>query len=466
MRDLFVDIEAEKAVLGAIILDAEQTLGVMAERKVPDDIFYDKKHDIIFRTMLALSHEKKCIDVMTLTDRLKRKNNLDEVGGQIYLSTLIDSIPTTAHFEYYFDTVVEKARLRVLNMCTQIVPQMIQDGHESSEIVAKVITDVVANVNLKQSKSPEVLHKQSLDEFAQSNSGQQAGITSFLEPVNEVIGSYIPGNMYVWAGRPSDGKTSVAFNEVLYNAVGYNIPCAFASMEMSEKLLREMMAGSLADLSIYAMRNGLYSPEQYDRLKQAFELLAKAPIYINDSRMTAEEISSWLTYMVRRHKIKFAAVDYIQLTKQSKWMRSNMSRNEQVAEFSAQIKDVTKRLDLVTLAISQLSRAGNRLRDKTPLPPTLESLRDSGSLEQDADAVLFIYKKPDVPYDEFLSDKDWKMEVDVCKHRLGPIGTKDVVFIRRRQRLESTNDYHKRTLLGLPPAQTESLFGVKKGDKK
>ena len=461
MKDLYADIEAEKATLGAIILDAEQTFGIISDKKINDDIFFEPKHDIIFRTMMALNREQKSIDAITLAERLKSKNHLDRVGGRMYLSELVDSIPTVAHFEFYLDTVVEKARLRALSKCTRIIPEMIKDGCESSEIVAKVITDVVANVDLKQSESPEVLHKQSLEGFQQAKNGHRVGLTSFLEPVNEVIGSYVPGSVYVIAGRPSNGKTCWGYNEVNYNAVGYNIPCAIASMEMKEKLLREMMAGALADVSIYSMMNGKYSNEQYARLKQAFDVIKKAPIYINDSRMTAEELVSWLTYMVRKHKIQLAVIDYIQLTKLSSWMRSNMSRNDQVGEFSAQIKDVTKRLDIVTLAISQISRSGTRLKENTPLPPTLEALRDSGSLEQDADAVMFVYKKPDVPFGEFMSDKDWDMEIDVAKHRIGPTGVKDVIFVRRRQRLESTKDYHEKTKLELAPSITEDLFKIK-----
>jgi len=442
MQDLslYTDIEAERAVLGAILLDAEKALGYMAGKKAPVGMFYDQKHIIIYSTIVAMGRDGRPIDSMTLTRRLEDKKNLEKAGGLQYITDLLSAVPTVFHLEYYLGVVMEKHKLRSLTECVGIVPEMIDKGDESSAIVAKVMSDIMKNVDAGEESSPEMLHAQSIHEYEQANLGHSVGLPSYLEPVNEILSSYVNANMYVVAGRPSNGKSTLIHNEVIHKAVGMNIPCAILSMEMSEKLLREMMAGNIANVSAYAMRNGMYSQDQFEKIKQAFDTLGKAPIFINESRLTIEESMAWLTYIVHKHHIRFAAIDYLQLFRPSHGTR-NSSKNDRVEEWCAQVKDTIKKLNIPLLLVSQLSRAGVRVQDKTPLPPTLEALRDSGSIEQDADAVIFIYKKPDVSFADFISDKDWEMEIEIAKHRIGPIGTKPVIFVRRRQKFMEINDY-------------------------
>ena len=443
MNKQYSDTDAERAVLGAVLLDPTITLHLAKEKRLSPDAFSDQKNAIIFRTMDAMLAGGKAIDAMTVMRRLDDKGNIDKAGGREYITGLLDAIPTVTHAAHYLELIIEKQRLRNLAECVSIIPQMIGEGVPSSEVVSRVTSSIVSNVDLGSTESPEDLHRKSMDEFGGSRSRKRAGFMSFLEPVNEIIGSYIPGNVYVIAGRPSDGKSSWAFQELIQQAVEHNIPCAMASLEMSSKLLREMMAGSLSDVSIYAVRNGTFSQQQLDKLRDSFNLLQAAPIFINDKRMTIDEILAWVSYMVARHGVKLFALDYIQLIRPSSYS-GHKSRNEEVMEWSAAIKDITKRLNLVTLMVSQLSRAGIRLQDKTPPPPTLEALRDSGSIEQDADAVIMLYKKPGLDCSTFFADADWPMEASVEKHRIGPTGVRPYVFVRRRQKIESLLQYQNR----------------------
>jgi replicative DNA helicase len=445
MKDLYFDIEAEKAVLGAILIEPDKVLFLLTEKKFVPEMFYDQKNQVIFRTIMSMRAKLQPIDVLTVQKRLMDKDNVCNAGGLDYLNSLLDSIPTAHHAEHYADAVVEKYRLRSLYLCLAEVPELIKSGISSEEITAKVMSEISSKVSINEGRNPVVLHNLSLEDARKAHDGEEKpGFDSFMLPLNDVFGGYIATNQYLIAGRPSDGKSTWAHNEVVHKAVFNKIPCAFLSLEMSERLLRDMMAGAIADVSVFNFRNGLYYDNQYDRMVKAYDMLANAPLYINDERMSIEQITSWLSFMIPKRGIKFVVLDYIQLIRQSRW-NAHKSRNEQVADWSCQLKEIAKRFKVVNIILSQLSRAGNRTEDVTPAAPTLESLRDSGSLEQDADGVIFVYKKPHIEWVNFFSDNDWDVEVDVAKNRVGPIGKFPAKFVRRRQRFESLNDYESRS---------------------
>jgi replicative DNA helicase len=292
--------------------------------------------------------------------------------------------------------------------------------------------------------SVKTLHDESKQDFDDAKAGIVKGIPSFYAPLNDIIGAYYPTNQYIIAARPSDGKTTFACNEAIHKGLILGKPVAIISQEMSEKILREQMSGSIADISSFAMRQGIFSDEQRTRFHEAQDKLLNSPIYINDNHMTIEEICSWLIYMKATKHIEFAIVDYLQLVPNSHYMMNGMTTNDVVAIKSAKLKQIGKRLNIVNMVLSQLSRTGIRNRENTPPPPTVEALRDSGAVEQDADGVIFLYKKPNMDFTAFISDKDWQMEIDVSKHRCGPLGICPAMFVRRRQKWETPTQYEVR----------------------
>jgi replicative DNA helicase len=223
--------------------------------------------------------------------------------------------------------------------------------------------------------------------------------------------------------------------EAIHKAVVLRVPTAFVSMEMGEKLLREQMAGCMANVSAFAFRKGMYSPAQRQRMILAFDLLSKAPLFINDSRMSIEQTVAWLSSIIQKHKVRLVIADYIQLMKSSKG-RGNLGRTEQVMEWSGELKEFFKKTGTSGIVLSQLSRQGIKLESVTPAAPMLEALRDSGAIEQDADVVIFVYKKPGEPMESFFSDRDWQSELSVAKNRVGPTGRTPVLFVRSRQRFQ------------------------------
>jgi len=446
MEVTMFDHEAERAVLGALLLDSDRAMFLLQSKQFAPEMFTLKAHQVIYSTMNTMVDKGLPIDTLTVETRLIDKKNLEKAGGAGVCASLLDAIPVITHLEHYVDIVIEKHRLRNLDECLSNMRYEVSQGVASSEVTANAMSSIMAQVEMPVGADPKELHDQSLNEFEDARlKGIVPGLPSFYKPLNEIMGAYVPTNLYMVAGRPSDGKTTFCMNELIHKAVGLNIPCAFVSMEMSHKLIRDMMAATMAGCSAYAFREGKFSDGQYNRLREAYSKLLTAPLYINDNRMTMEEITSWLSYTIQKHKAKFVVLDYIQMVRTSR-KHHGMSRNEQVMEWSATMKDMTKRLNVSTILISQLSRAGLKLQDKTPPPPTVEALRDSGALEQDADGVITIFKEPNVDYQVFFEDPDWRMRIEVLKHRIGPIGTVETRFVRRRQVFETEDAHTERKL--------------------
>jgi replicative DNA helicase len=434
------DEGAEMAILGCILLEPDRTMFSLNELKFTAGMFYLRHHQIIYMTILSLATKHVPIEVMTVAERLRSKGNASKVGDVAYLNKLIDATPTALHAEYYAGVVVEKYRLRFLVGCCKSVEDCIGQGQTSEEIGATMMANIMAQMDAVPAGNPKSMHDQSmLNAKTAHDGGQRPGWPSFLAPINHFIGSYVPGQVYVIAGMPSNGKTSWTVCEIIHKAVELNVPCAFISMEMSEQTIRQNMAATLAGIDAFKFfMLGKYNDFEADAIKDAFDRLLKAPVYIADRRMTIEQIVSWLAFMVKKHGIRFVGLDYLQLIRFSAGQQQ-LSRNEQVMAWSSTLKESARRFNIALLLVSQLSRAGIKSRELTPPPPALEALRDSGSIEQDADVVIFIYKKPGEPYENFVTN--WEMEVDVAKSRGTPIGAVKAVFRRNRQSFVTLEDF-------------------------
>jgi replicative DNA helicase len=434
MPNPYSDFETERFLIGAILVDYERVLPMLAEKGFRTEMLEDPRNRVLFNTMGAIYKSGKPIDLLSLRRRLVEKHNLELAGGEKYLGSLFDVEGRLELSHGHADQVIEKSRLRTIRDSFLGIGTHIENGSTAQEIVAKLMSKLSTCIDMKNIVSPDELHARSLQEAEDVQMrGTPAGLPSFLSTLTDTMGNYIPETMYVIAGRPSDGKSSWALCEAIHKAVIMRVPTAFVSMEMGEKLLREQMAGCMANVSAFAFRRGMYSPDQRQRMVQAFELLSKAPLFINDSRMTIEQTVAWLSNMVSKRGVRLVILDYIQLIKSSRG-RGNLGRTEQVMEWSGELKGFFKKVGVSGIVLSQLSRQGIKLESVTPSAPMLEALRDSGAIEQDADVVVFVYKKPGEPMESFFSDKDWQSELSVAKNRIGPTGRTPVLFVRSRQK--------------------------------
>jgi replicative DNA helicase len=438
--------DVEKAVIGCLLLNSNMVMPILNERGVNKDWFYVPANEAVFLTVQAMMSENIPADLLSVCQRMKDKGHLDNAGGAIHLERCVDLSPTAYGVESLIDKLHEKYLLReTVALCRTGLDACLAEKQPPMQVMDTLIE---RSAQIRDSThvglSVTTLHEESKQDFDDAAKGIVKGIPSFYTPLNDIIGAYYPTNQYVIAARPSDGKTTFAINEAIHKGLILRRPVAIVSQEMSEKILREQMAGAIADISSFAMRQGHFSPEHRTRFHKALDLLKDAPIYINDKSMTIEEICSWLIFMKARFKIEFAITDYLQLVLSSPWMLNGMTTNDAVAAKSAKLKQTAKRINVVSMVLSQLSRTGIRNRDSTPPPPTVEALRDSGSIEQDADGIIFLYKKPEQDYKQFISDKDWEMEIDVSKHRCGPLGICPALFVRRRQKWETMTQYEIR----------------------
>jgi replicative DNA helicase len=435
------DEDSERALLGCILLNSERTFFILNELKFTPEMFHVRAHQIIYQTMQVLASKHVPVEPIALIERLRAKGHADEVGGHAYLMKCLDAPLVETYAPHYAEQVVEKYKLRALIECGRNIQVYADEGQTAAEIGANLMSSLISHQSVESEENVEALHDKSLG-IAKTihEGGQRPGCPSFLEPINSVIGSYMPKYTYILAATTSNGKTSLACNELTHKVIDLNIPAALISMEMSQQTIRQIMAATMAGVNAFEFfMLGRYTDLEADAVKEAFGRLAKAPLHIIDRRMNIEQIVTWLTYKVKKSGVKFAVLDYIQLIKYSQG-HQQLSRNEQTAEWSALLKDAAKRLDIPLLIISQISRSGNKTRELTPPPPAGEALRDSGMLENDADAIIFIYKKPGEPFESFVTD--WPMEIDIFKARTGPVGTVKVVFRRNRQKFVSEDDFN------------------------
>lgn len=430
------DENAEMALLGCVLLDNERSLLVTNTLKFLPEMFYLRHHQVIYQTMLALASKHVPIEPVALLERLKSKHHDEEVGGLPYINRLMGAPITQCYVQHYAEQVIEKHRLRKLLDYTNRIESNIEEGQTAAEIGAALMNELTSQLDDAPEDDAKTLHEGSMKNAKVAHDGgSRPGWPSFLDPINYILGSYMPGRVYIVAGTPSNGKTTFAMNEILHKAVELNVPCAFLSMEMSEEIIRQTMAATLAGVDAFKFfMLGRYTDLEADAVQEAFTKLLKAPIFIVERRMNIEQIITRLIFLVKKHGVRFVGLDYLQLIRYSQG-RQQLSRNEQVAEWSAALSEHAKKFKFALLLISQLSRIGMKSRELTPPPPSLEALRDSGCIEQDADGVIFIYKKPGEPYDSFVTD--WPMEIDVAKHRCGPVGATKAVFRRNRQRFVS-----------------------------
>jgi replicative DNA helicase len=419
------NIEAEQSILGAILIDNEAL--PKALEIIGHDDFYKQSHRKIFHSMVELFDRNEPIDLITLTDYMKRSDDLDAVGGVSYLSSLVNMVPTAANIKYHSKIVREKGLLRsLLRSATEIASRVYEDNLEAEEMVdyaEKSIFDI-SDKRVKASfvTLKEVI-KSSFEMIEHLYDKKEAitGIPSGFRDLDELTTGFQKGDLVIVGGRPSMGKTAFALNIAQHVGLDSREPVAIFSLEMAKEQLAFRMLCSEAMVNSNSVRKGLIKKEDWHKLTGAASKLTGAPIFIDDSSgITVLELRAKARRLKMEHGLSLVIVDYLQL------MRGKGSferREQEISDISRSLKALAKELSVPVVAVSQLNRSVEQRRPPTPI---LADLRESGAIEQDADVILFLYR--DEVYNKDNPANKGEAEVIVAKQRNGPIGKINLTF--------------------------------------
>ncbi|RNE48266.1 replicative DNA helicase [Corynebacterium alimapuense] len=413
------DRDAEQGVLGAMLLSPNTVVEIIGDLDPTD--FYHPAHQLIFSAMIDLFGESKDIDPVIVAAHLDRRNESERIGGATYLHTLISSVPTAANARYYAEIVAEKAILRRLVEAGTRVVQLGYEGTEGAEVetvldMAQQEVFAVAQrtetedyAQLKDMIEPTM---EELDSIANTG-GLAHGIpTGFIDLDNLTNGLH-GGQMIIVAARPGVGKSTLALDFMRSASIRNNKASAIFSLEMSKSEIVMRLMSAETEIKLTDMRSGRMTDEQWTKLASRVGQISEAPLFIDDSpNLTMMEIRSKARRLKQKHDLKLIVLDYLQLMSSGKKVES---RQQEVSEFSRQLKLLAKELDVPLIAISQLNRGPEARTDKRP---QLSDLRESGSLEQDADMVMLLYR-PDSQDKE--NERAGEADIILAKHRGGPI---------------------------------------------
>lgn len=436
--------DCEQGVLGCILLSPneclDQCIEIIGERPEP---FYDLRHATIYEHMVEMFDAREPIDVLTLQQRLKDRNLLDQIGGIPYLNTLQDSVPSSANVTYYAEIVSEKWFLRrMIQGCTSIVERTYEHQGEVAELKDEVERDMLAmigthTVNGFQRVSSFVPGSITEIEGYHQNQGRIMGLETGFPDLDRMTGGFNGGEMIVIAARPSMGKTSLAMNIAEHVAVVNRIPVGVFSMEMTSRALTTRMISSIAHVNLRNLREGFLSERDFPRLTTAAGRVNAAPLFIDDTpALSVMQIRSKARKLMRTENIRLFVIDYLQLAK-SLTKRGQENRQQEVSEISSGIKALAKELNVPIIVLSQLNR---ELEKDKKRKPRLSDIRESGSIEQDADFVGFLYKAHVNNDDEEAPPEEQDgvpMNLLIAKQRNGPTGDVNLTFLKSYTRFES-----------------------------
>lgn len=426
-------IEAEQSVLGCLLLDKDAIIKI-ADTLSSED-FYDDRHQVIYQTILRLFDERSSIDILTVSNKLEEGASLEKIGGISYLTTLVNSVPSAAHVVHYANIIRRKGTLRrLISQATEIVGLGYQEDMDLDSLLDQAEQRLfsVSQRYLKQNFVPltEILHEtfDRLDELHREK-GKLRGLSTGFNDLDNRLGGLQKSDLIILASRPSMGKTSLALDVLRHAGVVQKQPVAVFSLEMSKDQLVDRLLAAEAEVDLWKMRTGRLSDQgednDFERIGHALGRLSEAPIYIDDSAsLNIMELRTKARRLQSEHDINLIIVDYLQLMEG----RNQENRVQEVSEISRSLKSLARELNVPVLALSQLSRAvEQRGGDKKP---QLSDLRESGSIEQDADVVMFIYR--DEMYHGADSKKPHIAEILIRKHRNGPTGDVELFFDAER----------------------------------
>lgn len=434
------NLEAEQAVIGAILLQPEALITAM--ERVRSEDFYSGPHRQIYEAMVEIAENNQPVDLVTLTAHLQDQHLLEEIGGVSYLAKLANSVPTAANVDYYAQIVEEKSMLRrLIRTATNIV----SDGYANSDDVGVLLGDAekkILEISNRRSGSGFVSIRDVLMEVFEkvemlySNRGNTTGIPSGFTDLDRMTAGFQRSDLIIVAARPSVGKTAFALNIAQNVGIRARETVAIFSLEMSAAQLVQRMVCAEGNVDAQRMRTGHLEGEDWEKLTMAIGALSESEVYIDDTPgITVAEIRSKCRRLKKERGLGMILIDYLQLI--SGRGKAGENRQQEVSEISRTLKHIARELEVPVIALSQLSRGVEQRQDKRPM---MSDLRESGSIEQDADIVAFLYR--DDYYDK-ESEKKNIIEIIIAKQRNGPVGTVELAFLKQFNKFVSIDRTHQ-----------------------
>lgn len=431
MADLKIppqNIEAERSVLGALMLDKDAIIKVANLIRLGD--FYKDDHNLIYEAMIELYEHREPIDVLSLSNRLEEKGQLDKIGGSSYLASIVNSVPSSSNIVHYAKVVQKKSTLRRLIITAS---EIVELGYKEEEDVEKILDAAeqklfsVSQKYIKQDFVPiKSILEDAFNRIDELHKGDHKlrGIPSGFSDLDNILAGFQKSDLVILAARPSIGKTTLALDFARQIATKEKVAVGIFSLEMSSDQLIDRMLAAQSGVDLWRLRTGRLKTgagdDDFQRIGEAMGVLSEAPIFIDDAgSANVMEMRTMARRLQSEHNVGLIIVDYLQLME---GRGGGDNRVNEISEISRALKQLARELNIPIIAISQLSRA---VESRSPQIPKLSDLRESGSIEQDADVVMFLYRedreKPDTPNKNIV-------EVQIAKHRNGPIGRMSLYF--------------------------------------
>ncbi len=421
------NIEAEQAVLGALLIDPDAILKVATFLRAQD--FYRESHRWIYEALLALHERREPPDILTVQDELERQGHLEEIGGPAYLTELMNSTPTSLYVDHYARIVERTAILRrLIHAAGQIAELAYQEANDVDEVVDRaeqIIFQISEHRSQRDLRPIGTVMRDVVDriDFLATHQGTIMGVPTGFTLLDRMLGGLQKSDLIILAGRPGMGKTSLALSIAQNAAKRHDARVAIFSLEMSAEQLVQRLLSVESAIDSYRLRLGQIHEEEWPILLEAANTLAHTRIFIDDTPgATVTEIRTKARRLYAEHGLDLILIDYMQLMSGGRAMGRGENRQQEISYISRSLKALARELNVPVVAISQLSRAVESRSDKRPM---LSDLRESGSIEQDADVVLFVYRED--YYDE-ETDRQNIADIIVAKHRHGSTGTVSLYF--------------------------------------
>lgn len=436
------NLEAEASLLGSILIDSDAIVKI--SDIISKEDFYDERHSHIYEALQNLYEKHSPIDVLTLTNELRNNGLIDTVGGTSYLTELTNFVPSAAHVLQYAEIVSTKSMRRRLIRASQDIINLGYDESEGLQSLVEQAETRLFEVSQKQVKQDVVSLEQVLSESFErldelhKDKGTIRGVPTGYKDLDSMLAGLQRSDLFVLAGRPSMGKTAMVLNLAHNVAVGADQPVLIFSLEMGKEQLVDRMLARESGVDAWALRTGNLTDADFEKIGQAMGTLSEAQIYIDDSPgITVSDMRTKARREAHQHPLGLIIVDYLQLMSGgSKFGNDGGNRVQEISEISRGLKGIARELNVPLIALSQLSRS---VESRNPQIPQLADLRESGSIEQDADVVAFLYREE---YYNPETERKNIMDVFIKKHRNGPTGGVELYFDREKQRIRSVDTRH------------------------